>query len=198
MKRILIAFLFYSFLLGSCKKEITISKPQASFSFRSDTASVFTMVTNDTCTLVNNSINADSSFWDLGNGTILKKRSLVLTYSTSGTYTIKLTVFNSNGQRSSIIKTVKVVDRVLRKIIIKKVYWDTIPNDIPYFNAEWPTSSTAGVFVQIQKYTPGDSIAPYSGLMPNSPILYKSPIISNVYCNTTTPLTIDVPGRSIG
>ena len=198
MKHIIIAFLFYSFLLGSCKKEIITEpqKPQASFSFRGDTASVFEIVTNDTCTLVNNSVNADSSFWDLGNGNVSKKKGLVLTYSKSGTYYVKLTVTNSEGLRSSVTKTVKVVDRVLRKIIIKTAYWDTIPNHIPNFNAMWPTSSTAGVFVQIQKFSEGDSTAPY-GLLPNSPILYKSPIINNVYWNTTTPIVIDVPGKFV-
>ncbi|MGN6602609.1 MAG: PKD domain-containing protein [Ginsengibacter sp.] len=197
MKHILFAFLFYSFLLASCKKEITkLQAPQASFSFRGDSTDLFTMVTNDTCTLINNSVNADSSFWDLGNGDFSKKKNVVLSYSTHGTYNIKLTVTNSAGQRTSVIKTVKVVDRVLRKIIINKVYWDTIPNHIPYFNYNWPTSSTADVYVQIQQYREGDSTAPYS-LLPESPILYKSPVINNLYCNTSTPVVINVPGRIV-
>lgn len=120
-----------------------------------------------------------------------------MTYPSSGTYNVKLTVKNNNGQQTSTIKTVKVLDRVLKKIIIRAVYWDTIPNHIANFNAVWPTSPTADVFVQVQKYSRGDSIVPYSGILPNSPILYKSPIIYNVSNNTTKPIEIDVLGKFV-
>jgi hypothetical protein len=85
----------------------------------------------------------------------------------------------------------------LKKIIIKSVFWDTIPNHIPHFNAVWPTSSKADVFVLVQKYSLNDSIVPYSGILPNSPILYQSSLINNVSSTTTVPIQIDIPYKFI-
>lgn len=196
MKHLFATFLISCLFFIGCKKDI-ITIPTADFSFRGDTSSVFKMATYDTCTLINNSANSDSSYWDLGNGNISRDRNLVLTYANSGTYNIKLTVKNKDGQETSTTKKVIILDRVLKKIIIEKVYWDTIPNNIPNFNSVWPTSATADVFVQVQKFSWNDSIVPYSGLMPNSPILYQSPIIHNVSNNTDKSFEIDVPNKLI-
>ncbi|BAV05017.1 hypothetical protein FLA_1022 [Filimonas lacunae] len=147
--------------------------------------------------MFNSSINADSSYWDLGNGVVTKEPKAILTYDTSGTYQVKLTVKSSDGHTASQIKTVKVLDRVLKKIVINKVYWDTIPNHIPNFNAVWPTTPTADIFVQIQQYNNGDSIVPYSGILYNSPILYKSPVVNNVSCNTNQTIEIPVANRVV-
>lgn len=196
MKPILaIALLLCIFQVG-CKKDILIT-PAASFSFRGDTSSVLKMATYDTCTLFNNSINSDSAYWDLGNGNMARTNNIVITYPKSGTYTVKLTAKNENGQASTTTKTVVVLDRVLKKIILKTVYWDTIPDNIPYFNAIWPTSPKADVYVLVQKYAYPDSIVPKSGLMPNSPVLFQSSTIPNVYCHTTTPIEIAVPTKLV-
>lgn len=196
MKHLLIVILFSCISFTGCKKDIT-NIPEAAFSFRGDTSSVFKMATYDTCTLVNNSINSDSTFWDMGNGQTSMDKNLILTYTNSGTYTIKLTVKSKNGQQTSATKKVVVLDRVLKKIIIKKVYWDTVPNSLPHFNAVWPASSQAAVFVKVQKLAAGDSIVPYSGIMPNSSVLYESPVIENVSNNTTVPIEINVPGKFV-
>lgn len=196
MKRILAISLLFCIFSTGCKKD-TIIVPVASFSFRGDTSSVLKMATYDTCTLFNNSTNSDSVFWDLGNGNVSKMSKLTLTYSKSGVYTIRLTAKNINGKVSSTTKTVIVLDRVLKKIILKTVFWDTIPNHIPNFNAVWPTSSRADIYVLVQKFAWADSIVPYSGVMPNSPILYQSQIIPNVSSHTTVPVVINVPGKVI-
>jgi PKD repeat protein len=196
MKPILTAVMALCFFSVSCKKHIFIT-PAASFSFRGDTSLVLKMGTYDTCSLQNNSTNSDSTFWDFGNGDVSKENSVILTYSKAGTYTVKLTAKNRDGQEASITKTVIVLDRVLKRIIIKSVYWDTIPNSIPNFNSVWPTSSTADVFVLIQKFSWTDSIVPYSGIMPNSPILYQSPLIPNVSSKTTNAIQIDVLNRFV-
>lgn len=196
MRHILtIGILFSAFLIG-CQKEMIIV-PTASFSFRGDTSSVLKMATYDTCTVFNSSTNADSSFWDLGNGNVSSALELVLSYKNSGTYNIKLSSRTNLGQESSIEKKVVVLDRILKRIIIKSVYWDTIPNNIPNFNSVWPTSSKADVFVLVQKFASGDSIVPRSGLMPNSTILYQSPVIKNVSNNTTIPIEINVTDKFV-
>jgi PKD repeat protein len=192
---LIIGFIFSTFLLG-CRKE-TIHQPDASFSFRGDTSSVIKMATYDTCTLFNSSINADSSFWDLGNGEISTDKNLVLTYPNSGTYTIKLTVKTPDGQNSSIEKTVIVLNRVLEKIIINHIQWDTVSNSNPNFICVWPTSPMADVFVLVQKYEHGDSIVPISGIMPNSEIIYQSPVIQDVSYRTYIPFVIGVPEKVV-
>ena len=51
-----------------------------------------------TVTFINQTTNADSCIWDLGNGnTIIDCNSFDYTYSSAGTYYVNLTVFNSNG-----------------------------------------------------------------------------------------------------
>ena len=196
MRHFLAIGLFFSAFLIGCQKE-KIIEPTASFSFRGDTSSVIKMATYDTCTLFNSSINADSSFWDMGNGNISTAENLVLTFPNPGTYTVKLTVKTNDGQKSSIVKKVIVLDRVLKKIIIKYIQWDTIPSSTPNFNCVWPTTSKADVFVLIQHYATGDSIVPRSGIMPNSTILYQSPIIQNVSYNTFVPIMINVPDKVV-
>lgn len=196
MKHVFTTLLISCIFFIGCKKDL-IKVPTADFSFGGDTSAVYKMATYDTCTLINTSANSDSSYWDMGNGITSTDKNLVLTYARSGTYNIRLTVKNKDGRETSTIKKVIILDRVLKKIIIEKVYWDTIPNNIPNFNSVWPTSATADVFVQVQKFSWNDSIVPYSGLMPNSPILYKSPAIPNVSNNTSKSFEIDVPNKLI-
>jgi PKD repeat protein len=195
MKYLLLFPLLIIAALSACRKDVV--RPQAVFSFRDDTSSVLRMGTYDTCTLINASVNADSSFWDLGDGSTSRERNPVISYSSSGTYQVSLRAKNRDGSETFLTKKVVVLDRVLRKIIIKEVYWDTIPNNIPNFNSVWPTTSKAGVFVQVQQVKAGDSVVPYSGIFPNSQVLYKSPVIPDVASHTTVPITIDVPGKFI-
>ena len=196
MRHYLTIGLLFSALLIGCQKEAII-EPNASFSFRGDTSSVIKMATYDTCTIFNTSINADSSFWDIGNGNISTTENLVLTFPKSGTYNLKLTVKTNDGQKSSLDKKVIVLDRILKKITINYIQWDTIPNSIPGFNCVWPATSTADVFVLVQECAPNDSIVPISGIMPNSTILYQSPLIQNVSYRTFIPIQIDVPERIV-
>lgn len=183
--------------LISCKKESLA--PVASFTFRNDTTHTLRIATYDTCSLFSNSTGGDSTKWDLGNGTTVKGDHAVLSYTTSGTYTVTLTVTAGNGKQSTAAKKVIVLDRILKKITVKKIYWNPVPNSIPYFNAIWPQTDSANIYVQFRKYTQGDSVAPYSGLMPNSPVLFTSQTVGGVphqYDNPfnlpfNTPFVID-------
>jgi PKD repeat protein len=155
-------------------------KPEASFSFRGNTSATLKMATNDTCTLFNTSVNADSSTWTLGDGRTLKTRQIVLSYPKSGTYTVKLKVRKFDGQTAEISKTVVVVDRILKKIIIDKVQWDTT-----IVSQGWPTTNKVDIYFQIQLYT--DNTMKPKGIYPNCPVLYKSPVIKNIVSNYVPP-----------
>jgi hypothetical protein len=155
-------------------------KPEASFSFRGDTSATLKMATSDTCTLFNTSVNADSSTWTLGDGQTLTTRQIVLSYPKAGTYTLKLKVRKFDGQTAETSKTVVVVDRVLKKIIIDKVQWDTT-----IVSQGWPTTNKVDIYFQIQLYN--DITMKPKGIYPNCPVLYTSPVIKNIVSNYVPP-----------
>ena len=97
-------------ILNSCKKEEV--DPIASFSFRSDTISTLKIATSDTCTLINKSKNADSTFWDFGDGRFSNEKQVILSYPKSGKYTIVLTSVSKNGHKSHESK--KVIEYMFR------------------------------------------------------------------------------------
>jgi len=181
--------------LISCKKESLA--PVASFTFRGDTTSTLRIATYDTCSLFSTSTGGDSTKWDLGNGTTVKGDHAVLSYTTSGTYTVMLTVTAGNGQQSAASKKVIVLDRVLKTITVNKLYWNPVPDQIPYFNSVWPQTSTADIYVQFRKYTYGDSVVPRSGLMPNSPILFTSAVATGKPHDTDIPFGLNVPTKFV-
>lgn len=184
MKNIPAIFAITLLVISGCTKDKM--EPISFFSFRGDTITTLKMGTFDTCTLVNKSINADSVFWDLGDGRTSREHQLVLSYPKSGTYTIKLISKNSEGQNES-SKRVVVLDRVLKKIVVDYVQWDTN-------NTEgWPTSSIADVYFQIQMFTDG-TMNPM-GIYPECPVLYTSSIVKNINNHYAPPIykPIEIP-----
>ncbi|OOQ60501.1 PKD domain-containing protein [Mucilaginibacter pedocola] len=193
MKKTLLALAFAA-ILTSCKKEHTPPPATSNFSFASTTNDAIRIGVGDTASVISMSSNASSISWDLGDGRTSTESRPVLSYQSSGTYRVTLTAKGSDGKMVSSTKTVTVLDRVLKNIVIDKVIW---VNDDPRFSeAYWPLTDSAEVYVQIQKRVPGDSYLP-TGFFPNSPVLYTSPVIAKVSKNTTTPLFINVAGKVI-
>lgn len=64
--------------------------------------------------LVNTSHNAKSYLWDLGDGTTSTDAAPHHLYPKCGTYTIKLTVTDSNGEQTSVEKPVDIFCTVPR------------------------------------------------------------------------------------
>src|SRR5205085_1138169 len=82
---------------------------------------VITIGTYDQYRLINNSANSTSYFWNFGNDSTSKLENPVLWYPKSGTYTLTLTVQNEQGQKQSVSKTVKVLDRVIKQVVIREL-----------------------------------------------------------------------------
>lgn len=159
-------------LFYSCKKNEPVA-PVSAFSFRGDTISILRMSTSDTCTLFNASKNANSVFWEFGDGRTSADNQVILSYPKSGSYTVKLTATNENGLKSFESKDVVVLDRVLKRIIIDYVQWD------PTNRSEgWPESTVADIYFQIQRFT--DNTMNPIGIFPNCPVLFTSLTIKNV------------------
>lgn len=172
-------------IINGCKKDEPV--PISSFSFRGDTITTLKMATSDTCTLINTSKNADSVFWDFGDGRTSIEKQIILSYPKSGSYSIKLTTTNNNGQKSFESKKVVILDRILKKVVIDFVQWD------PTNRSEgWPTSTIADIYFQIQMFT--DNTMNPIGIFPNCPVLFTSPIVKDVTNHFTPPASpIEIP-----
>lgn len=86
MNKILLGLTLIIIFLSACKKDNSPRiTPIADFTINGDTSNSFTIGTFNQYSLINNSSNADSFMWDLGNGTTSEDKEIVLTYPKSGT-----------------------------------------------------------------------------------------------------------------
>lgn len=179
-----------------CQQQEVAPAPDAHFVFRGTSASVLTLATSDTCTVVSLAQTPQTVRWDLGNGTQASTPHLLLSYPTAGTYTLKLTVTNQAGETQTELKTVRVLNRVLKRIVFNRVYWSPTPSSIPNFNASWPLTTTAEVYAQIQELTATTTFPP-GGLVPSAPVLFTSVAQPAVYYDTRAPFTLNAPTHFI-
>ncbi len=189
MKRIITALIFAT-LFASCKKENNTAQPTADFTFSHNNATAFRLATTDTTMLISSVSNASSISWDLGDGRKSTDNQLVLSYPKSGTYNVILTAQASNGKTVTVSKKVTVLDRVLKNIVINKIYWNN--TDAMYAKAGWPLTDTADVYVKIQQF-PSNTYGPIASLV----TLYTSPSIKNVFKTSNSQYNINVPPKII-
>jgi PKD repeat protein len=91
----------------------------ASFSVVADTLNnIITIGTYEQYQLINTSTNADSYSWNFGNDSTSVNETPIISHPKSGSYVITLTVQNTGGQKSTITKNVKVLDRVIKQVVI--------------------------------------------------------------------------------
>jgi hypothetical protein len=163
----------------SCSKENI--EPISSFTLNGDTISTLKVGTFDKFGVASNSINSDSVLWDLGDGRTSKEPEFILSYPKSGTYTLKLIARNNNGRYTESSKKIVVLDRVLNRIEIPSIYWDTTNT-----TEGWPiTNSNVDMYFQIQMFT--DYSMDPIGIYPKCPVLYTSSIVKNISNHTYQP-----------
>jgi len=189
-------------VLVSCKKDMPktpVPLPVASFAVIGDNTlnNVITIGTYDHYQLINNSINADSYSWDFGNDSTSKQKTPFLAYPKAGSYMITLTVQNANGQNNTVKKNVKVLDRVVRQVVIKG-----LKQLIDYPLSQTPQSfNNSNVWVEL-KLSSNNIVYPYptgSNVVNTSfkaPIIYQSPLLSS-FDSTKVPYSITVSDRII-
>lgn len=179
MKYKLIVLVILMAAIYSCSNDAIA--PVSSFSLNGDTISTLKVGTFNEFRVTNNSINADSVLWDLGDGRTSKENEFLVSYPKSGTYTLKLIAKNSNGSFRTTSKKIVVLDRVLKRIEISAVYWD--PTNT---TQGWPTTnSNVDIYFQIQQFT--DKTMDPIGIYPKCPVLYTSPIVKNISNQTYRP-----------
>jgi len=174
-----------------CRQREAAPAPDANFVFRGTADSVLTLATYDTCTVASAAKTPQTVRWDSGNGTQASTPQLVLSYPAAGTYTVKLTATNQAGETRTELKTVRVLNRVLKRIVLNRVYWSPVSGSIPNFNATWPLTTTADVYAQIQERTAA-TVFPPGGLVPGAPVLFTSAAVPGVSADTRSPIILNV------
>jgi len=163
----------------SCNKEKI--DPVSSFTLNGDTISTFKVGTFDKFWVASNSINSDSVLWVFGDGRTSKEHEFNLSYPKSGTYPLKLIARNNYGRFTESTKNIVVLDRVLDRIEIPSIYWDTTNT-----TQGWPiTNSNVDIYFQIQMFT--DTTMNPIGIYPNCPVLYTSSLVKNISNHTYRP-----------
>lgn len=190
MRNNLITLAILLLILNNCNEDKIEPLPViSSFSFNDDTLSILKIGTSDEFKVTGKIMNAESFIWDFGDGRTSTDTSVLLSYPESGIYTINLTATNSDGLTSSSAKKVIVLDRVLRKIVINNIQWDS--TDVSF---GWPSSNKVDVYFQIQLFT-NNTMDPF-GIYPNSPIVFTSSIVKDVnnqYYKNGTFVPIEIP-----
>ena len=135
-------------------------------------------------------MNADMYVWSFGDGNASNLESPVLSYVKSGTYTLTLTAQAEDGRKTSMSKTVKILDRVIKQVVIRDL--------LNYHSIASLSLNQPKVWVEI-KLGANNTQYPRPN-NPNSsfdaPIIYKSPVISN-FGPGNIPYTLNVPGNII-
>jgi PKD repeat protein len=193
MNRNIFIYLTILTLFSACKKDSNTAAPTVSFTFSHKTADLIQMATTDTTMLISSVSGATSANWDLGDGRQSTEKELVLSYPKSGTYTVSLSAKATNGKTITVSKKVMVLDRVLKNIIIDKVYWNT--TDPSFSQAGWPLTNTADIYVKIQRLQGNDIHE--GGFVPGAPVIYTSQVITNVSSSTTNPIIIKVSPKVV-
>lgn len=193
-KKNLLAISFF-LCLTACRKNAVINQnltpPVASFSVSGYTSNnVITIGTYDQYQLTNNSINTVTYFWNLGNDSTSKLKNPVLWYPKSGTYTLTLTAQNENGQKTSVSKTVKVLNRVIKQVVIRGL--------LNFNGSINPTLNKPNVWAVI-KLGANNSNYPFpvgANSSFNAPVVFQSQVIPNLD-SANIPYTINVPNKIV-
>ena len=177
------------FIITSCGHGVNNTPDATSaFSFRGNSASTIKIGTQDTCSAISKSTNAESILWDFGDGRTSKDQTITLSYPKSGTYILKLIAKGFDGEKTESSKKVIVLDRILKKIVIDRVQWDTA-----VVSQGWPTIDVADIYFQIQLFT-NTTMNP-KGIYPQCPVLFTSSIIKSINSNHIPPIyqPIEIP-----
>jgi PKD repeat protein len=185
--------LAFCLILAACKKNSSIPTPPPTAAFvttADTTGGIITLGTYDQYALINTSTDAAASHWDFGNDSASDATNPGISYPRSGTYTLTLTVQNKEGEKRIITKQVKVLDRVMKQLLITGLQ--------PLF---WPVNHSldhASVWAVIRLGENGVKypIPSTANTSFNAPIVYQSPVITGID-PAKLPYAIALPANMI-
>lgn len=192
MKRNLTLLLITVLFFSACKKDKEqIAEPIADFSFAGDTAHSIVFGPYNSCTLVNNSTNADTYVWDLGNGVTSTQKDFAMIYDAPGKYKISLTAINSNGKKSTAVKQVTILTPIIKNVVIDMLGWNSGWGR----PVEWPVFKRANVWVEILKGESGKSYPVLSNGSFDAPVVFKSDVVN--VDSASAPVTFNLSENTI-
>jgi PKD repeat protein len=194
MKQMFTILTITSFILAACSKNDNRDKknPSASFSFNtsyshSDTSQLIRLETYDWVHLNNNSSNADDYLWDFGNGTTTTDENPDYWYSKSGLYTLTLTASMKDGTKSVTKRTVKVLDRVAKQIVITSLN----PRSALGWASVYPNPGKLSLWVEVLFGDPGKTYPLSNYGVPQRPVVYKTAIATDID-SSRIPFSFDI------
>lgn len=106
--------------LAGCQQAPSPSQPGpvAKFAFAGTTADELTVATYDNVYLTDQSVNAVNYRWEYGNDSVRTTSNPSFYYTKPGTYTLTLTVQNASKQTATISKKVRVLERVIKQVVV--------------------------------------------------------------------------------
>jgi PKD repeat protein len=185
-------------LLYACHKkdDALAPSPVASFSIDDDTTQAFRTAVYSTITLHNNSVSTRSYLWDFGNGTTSNDKDPSVWYTKSGTYTVTLTATGEDGSKAVSSKTIKVLGRVAKQIIVTSLNLKSALG----FTATHPSATKVNIWVEILQAAPNQEYPLSRFKIPEAPLVYKTAVATDVDAskvplvfNVTDKLIIDAP-----
>lgn len=175
----------------SCKNDLVAPEPKADFSVDAANNASVVVGTHDALYPLNLSSNATSFEWDFGNGTSSTEQHPKVTYSTSGNYDLTLTAFGQGGTKNVIKKTVIVKKRILKSIVLDKIYLNSYLAE-QAAGITFPVFSKLNLWVELKfsqgqlQRTPNNEIV--------APTIFKTPIYA--VDSTLQSLTYRLPQPS--
>ncbi len=115
-----------------------------------------------------------------------------MTYPKSGTYKVTLTAINRDGNKSVLSKSIKVVNPILKQVVIKSLNWNSEWGR----PSSWPTFTKANVWVEIVKAEPNQDYPVLGNGSFDAPVIYKSRIASNID-SSAVPILFDIPQKIV-
>ena len=180
--------------LAACNKDSAPSQPApvAGFSVVGVApAAVISVGTYDPIRVTNTSTNATSYTWTLGNDSVKTGSDPgLLRYPKAGTYALTLTTRSADGQKTTVSRTVKVLDRVVKQLIIKGTRFENTspPHAFPHPTV-WAVLRLGPNHVSYPTPT-----SPYVSY--DAPVLFKSPLVPDP-TSGQFPYTFPVPGKLV-
>ena len=196
MRRVISSLLLYSitFSFAGCDEDRANNvQPLADFRVEGvEIDNYNTIETHSFSTVINDSKHAISYLWDFGNGTQSTEEQVELNYSQAGIYTITLTAINDRGEKSITSKEIRVLEKVLKQVVIKYLNWNSDggrPSD-------WPNFTNADVWVEIKEAVNGNNYSISNDGDRDAPLIFKSQVFENV-TSGQVPISILVSERVI-
>lgn len=159
----------------SCQKKEVIPNPDFQYALSSELLrkhlSVFPV--NESITFSNRSVDGVNYIWNFGNGITSKESNPVVQFQQAGNYSVQLTTVSKTGTRATTTQNIKIVDRMIKRVLINRLNYETIPG--------W--NNTKKVDLKMEVVLKGTS--------QGSSLLYKSETLKNIP-GTRTSLELPV------